>query len=135
MDSKFLIVRFTAHLYHQIRRQRQVTTLQILLQARLRIFCLSPGLISSRRLWYRVQDQALNVLDIAVEKIPPIKSFNGVRQYRFTAENLRFSVHPAQDAGAHLIRTRGQFLPACYLSYQRRAHAAHIAFVYPEKMR
>ena len=38
MNGEFLIVGFATYLYHQITWQRQMTSLQILLQARFRIF-------------------------------------------------------------------------------------------------
>ncbi|SAH59592.1 Uncharacterised protein [Enterobacter cloacae] len=68
MDGKFLIVRFATYLHHQIGWQREVTTLQIFLQTRFRIFLfiartdfVQTGLIP-------VQDHLFYGLDIAVQE-------------------------------------------------------------------
>lgn len=92
MDGKFLIVGFATHLHHQIGWQRQMTTLQIFLQTRFRIFLfiaradfVQAGLIP-------VKDQLFYGLDIAVQEHATDQCLDRIGKDGFTTETTTFQL-------------------------------------------
>ncbi len=114
MDGKFLIVRFTTHLHHQIRWQREVTTLQIFLQTRFRIFLfiartdfIQTGLIP-------IQDQFFYGLDIAVQRnTPPINASTVSARIDSRRKPPLFS-SPGPRRRHSPIQIRVRFRKGCY---------------------